>query len=130
MVVHAAPADHGDYSPSALAMVLDFGGVRVMLTGDTSLRPGLFQPLIDLAPDVLLPCINGVFGNMNHVDAARLVQQAKPRYAIPCHYWTFAEQGGGDPGRLRPRLQALLPGGRGPLASARRGVYGRPAGLS
>ena len=34
---------------------------------------------------------------MNHIDAARLVQQAKPRYAIPCHYWTFAEQGGGDP---------------------------------
>ena len=115
VVMHAAPADHGDYSPSALALVLDFGGVRVMLTGDTSLRPGLFQPLIDLAPDVLLPCINGVFGNMNHVDAARLVQQAKPRYAIPCHYWTFAEQGGGDPGgfvhackHFCPEVQALL----------------------
>lgn len=34
---------------------------------------------------------------MNHIDAARLVQEVKPRYAIPCHYWTFAEQGGGDP---------------------------------
>ncbi len=115
VVVHAVPADHGDYSPSALAMVLDFGGVRVMLTGDSSLRPGLFQPLIDLAPDVLLPCINGVFGNMNHVDAARLVEQAKPRYAIPCHYWTFAEQGGGDPGGFVhackyfcPEVEALL----------------------
>jgi L-ascorbate 6-phosphate lactonase len=95
--IHTAPADHGDYSPSALAIVLDFHGVRVFLTGDTSLRPQLFQPLLDLKPDVVLPCINGVFGNMNHVDAARLIEQAKPRYAIPCHYWTFAEQGGGDP---------------------------------
>ncbi len=46
VVVHAVPADHGDFSPSALALLLDFGGVRVMLTGDTSLRPGLFQPLM------------------------------------------------------------------------------------
>ena len=115
VVVHTVPADHGDYSPSALALVLDFGGVRVMLTGDTSLRPELFQPLLDLKPDVVLPCINGVFGNMNHIDAARLVEQAKPRYAIPCHYWTFAEQGGGDPAgfiyackQFCPEVEALL----------------------
>ncbi len=97
VVVHAVAADHGDYSPSALTLLLDFAGVRVMLTGDTSLRPGLLRPLIELRPDLLLPCINGVFGNMNHIDAARLVQEVKPRYAIPCHYWTFAEQGAGDP---------------------------------
>jgi L-ascorbate 6-phosphate lactonase len=115
VMVHTVPADHGDYSSSALALLLDFDGVRVLLTGDTSLRPGLFQPLFDLRPDVVLPCINGVFGNMNHIDAARLVAQAKPRYAIPCHYWTFAEQGGGDPAgfihackQFCPEVQALL----------------------
>jgi L-ascorbate 6-phosphate lactonase len=80
-----------------VALVLDFGGVRVMATGDTSWRPVLFKPLYDLKPDVVLPAINGVFGNMNHVDAARLVSEAKPRIAIPCHFWTLAEQGGGDP---------------------------------
>jgi L-ascorbate 6-phosphate lactonase len=117
VLIHAAPADHGDFSPSALTLVLDFGGVRVMLTGDTSLRPELFRPLLDLKPDVILPCINGVFGNMNHIDAARLIEQAKPRYAIPCHYWTFAEQGGGDPAGflhackwLCPDVKALLLG--------------------
>ena len=115
VAVHTVPADHGDYSASALGLLLDFRGVRVLLTGDTSLRPGLFQPLFDLKPDVMFPCINGVFGNMGHVDAARLVQQAQPRYAIPCHYWTFAEQGGGDPGgflyackQFCPDVQALL----------------------
>jgi L-ascorbate 6-phosphate lactonase len=115
VVVHTVPADHGDYSVSALGLLLDFSGVRVLVTGDTSLRPGLFQPLFDLKPDLMLPCINGVFGNMGHIDAARLVEQARPRFAVPCHYWTFAEQGGGDPGgfihackQLCPDVQALL----------------------
>lgn len=115
MTIHTTPADHGDYAVSALALVLDFDGLRVLLTGDTSLRPGLFKPLFDLRPDVVLPCINGVFGNMNHIDAAMLVQQAAPRVAIPCHYWTFAEQGAGDPGgfihacrNLAPSVQAML----------------------
>lgn len=115
LAVHTVPADHGDLSPTALALVLDFGGVRVMVTGDTSWRPILFKPLYDLRPDVVLPAINGVFGNMNHIDAAMLVAEAKPRLAIPCHFWTLAEQGGGDPGgfinacaRLCPDVQAVL----------------------
>jgi L-ascorbate 6-phosphate lactonase len=115
VVVHAVPADHGDLSPSALSLLLDFDGIRIIATGDTSWRPGSMQPLIDLKPDVILPCINGVFGNMNHIDAARLVQQGKPRYAIPCHFWTFAEQGGGDPAGFLytcnsfcPEVKALL----------------------
>jgi L-ascorbate 6-phosphate lactonase len=107
--IHTAPADHGDLSPSAVAVVMESSGVRVMITGDTSLRLGLFRPLIDLKPDVILPCINGVFGNMNHIDAAQLVQQARPRYAIPCHFWTFAEQGGGDPGGFIHACKWLCP---------------------
>ncbi|MGB2614806.1 MAG: MBL fold metallo-hydrolase [Phycisphaerae bacterium] len=115
LVVHTVPADHGDLSPTALALVLDFGGVRVMATGDSSWRPKLFRPLYDLKPDVVLPAINGGFGNMNHIDAAMLVREACPRLAIPCHFWTLAEQGAGDPGgfinacaRLCPQVDARL----------------------
>ena len=115
VTIHAAPADHGDYSPSALALVLEFDGLRVLVTGDTSLRPGLLRPLFDPRPDLVLPCINGVFGNMGHIDAARLVLEARPRYAIPCHYWTFAEQGSGDPAgflhaclRFAPDVRSML----------------------
>ena len=97
LVVHGVPADHGDLSPTALALLLDFGGVRVMATGDSSWRPELFKPLYDLKPDVILPPINGVFGNMNHIDAAMMVAEVNPRLAIPCHFWTMAEQGVGDP---------------------------------
>ena len=109
VVVHAVSADHGDLSPSALMLLLDLGGVRVLLTGDTSLRTGLVQPLVDLRPDLVAPCINGVFGNMNHIDAAMLVQLARPRFALPCHVWTFAEQGAGDPGGFLHACQKFCP---------------------
>jgi len=115
VAIHTALADHGDFAPSALVLVLDFDGVRVLYTGDTSWRSERIKPLCKLGVDVLLPCINGAFGNMNHLDAARMVQQVAPRMAIPCHFWTFAEQGAGDPGAFlmachqwAPDVKALL----------------------
>ena len=96
--LRTVPADHGDLSETALALVLELGGIRVACTGDTAYRPALLKPLGEPRPDILLPCINGAFGNMTHVDAARLVEQVRPKMAIPCHFWTFAEQGVGDPG--------------------------------
>jgi L-ascorbate 6-phosphate lactonase len=115
VTIHTAPADHGDISATALTLLMDFSGIRIMASGDTSLRTILWQPLLQRKPDVILPCINGVFGNMNHIDAARLIEVAKPRYAIPCHFWTFAEQGGGDPAgfiyacrQFCPEVKAIL----------------------
>jgi L-ascorbate 6-phosphate lactonase len=115
IVIHTAPADHGDLSAGALCLVIEVDGVRVFCTGDTTFRPVLHKPLADLKPDILLPCINGVFGNMNHIDAAMLAQLVKPRFAIPCHFWTFAEQGAGDPAgflhackHYAPETKALL----------------------
>jgi len=115
VTVHTVPADHGDLSATALALVLDFGGVRIMATGDTSWRPAWFKPLYDLQPEAVLVAINGTFGNMNHIDAARLVAEAHPRLAIPCHFWTLAEQGAGDPAgfvhacaTLCPQVKAML----------------------
>ncbi len=97
------------YSPSALTLLVEAQDVRVLFTGDTSLRPDLLKPLLDRRIDLLAPCINGGFGNMGHIDAARLVQAAKPKYAIPCHFWTFAEQGAGDPWGFIQACQFLCP---------------------
>jgi len=115
IVVHTALAEHCGNAPTALSLLFDFDGVRVLLTGDTAFSPLLLQPLADMRPDVFVPAINGGFGNINHIDAARMTAQVKPRYAIPCHYWTFAEQGAGDPfGFLQacsyfcPEVTALL----------------------
>jgi L-ascorbate 6-phosphate lactonase len=109
VIVHTAPADHGDLSRSALTLVLDFDGVRVWVTGDTSLRLDLFEPMLELKPDVVLPCINGGYGNMMPLEAARLVQRARPRFAIPCHFWMFAGQGVGDPGTFLQACKQLCP---------------------
>lgn len=115
VVIHTLPADHGDLSATALCLMLELDGIRILCTGDTAFRPVLHKPLLDLRPDVFLPCINGVFGNLSHLDAAMLAQLAKPRYAIPCHFWTFAEHGAADPGGfvhacrfMCPEAQALL----------------------
>lgn len=106
--LHTAPADHGDLSASALSLVLRFEEACVLHSGDTALRPSLMKPLYDLHPDVLLPCINGTFGNMNHLDAATMAAQAGPRVVIPHHFWLFAEHGG-DPGAFVHACRAICP---------------------
>lgn len=130
LAVHTVPADHGDISASALALVLDFGGARVMATGDTSWRPALFKPLYDLKPDVVLAAINGVFGNMNHIDAARLVSEAGARYAIPCHFWTLAEQGAGDPAGFLNACAVACPGVKAMLLRPGEGLTVERAGAA
>ncbi|HQE84577.1 MAG TPA: MBL fold metallo-hydrolase [Candidatus Hydrogenedentes bacterium] len=94
--VVTARSDHGELSPDALSLLLDFGKVRVLFTGDTALNVPLMQPLIDLRPDILLVCINGRFGNLNAEEAAELTAIVSPRVVVPCHFWMFKEHNG-DP---------------------------------
>ena len=97
------------YLTKRLMLLVGIEGVSILFTGDTSLRPDLLKPLLDRPIDLLLPCINGGFGNMGHIDAARLVQAVKPRRAAPCHFWTFAEQGAGDPWGFVQACKFLCP---------------------
>ena len=97
--VHAVYADHGELAPDALGVVIDFDGIRVYHTGDTALRIDEFKPALAMKPHVLLPCINGAFGNMNADDAAALTALAMPDVVIPTHFWMFVEQNG-DPARF------------------------------
>ncbi len=96
MRVRTARADHGDISPSALSLLFDAGRMRVLLTGDTCLNIPWMQPLIDMKPDVFVPCINGRFGNLDAEQAAGLTAIVAPRAVIPCHFWMFKEHNG-DP---------------------------------
>lgn len=112
--IHAVYADHGELAPDALGVVVDFEGIRVYHTGDTALRVEEFRPAIDLKPHVLLPCINGAFGNMNADEAATLTGLVSPHVVMPTHFWMFVEQNG-DPRRfldlcskLAPNTQAIL----------------------
>jgi L-ascorbate 6-phosphate lactonase len=106
--IHAVFADHGKLAPDALGIVMDFGDVKVYHTGDTAYRPEEFAPAIAMRPDVLLPCINGRYGNMDAAEAALLTQSVNPKVAIPSHFWMFVEHNG-EPGRYIEQCTQLVP---------------------
>jgi L-ascorbate 6-phosphate lactonase len=106
--INAVYADHGELAPDALGMVLNFGGIKVYHTGDTAYRPEEFAPAIKMRPDVLIPCINGAFGNMDAQEAALLTSLVNPQAVIPSHFWMFVEQNG-EPGVFLERCKELAP---------------------
>jgi L-ascorbate 6-phosphate lactonase len=109
--INAVYADHGDLAPDALGIVLNFDGIKGYHTGDTAFRPQEFQPAIDMGPDVLIPCINGRFGNMDAREAAMLTALVKPQAVIPSHFWMFVEQNG-EPASFLDHCKELAPNTR------------------
>jgi L-ascorbate 6-phosphate lactonase len=87
-------ADHGEATPHAIGILLTVGNIRVWQVGDTAYRPAHWQDLFAADVDVIIPPINGAFGNLTEAEAAQLAGDAHARIAIPCHFWTFAEHGG------------------------------------
>jgi L-ascorbate 6-phosphate lactonase len=102
-------ADHGTLAPDAIGIVLDFGGVRVYHTGDTAYRPEEFELAIEMKPDVLIPCINGRYGNMTAREAALLTRDVNPQLAIASHFGMFVEHDG-DPSLFVESCSQLAPG--------------------
>jgi L-ascorbate 6-phosphate lactonase len=112
--VHGVFADHLPHAPDAIGVVLDFDGIRVYHTGDTAYRPQQFQPALDLRPDILIPCINGRYGNMDAKEAAQLTRDVRPALSIASHFWMFVAHNG-NPGlfldecsRLAPEVRAVV----------------------
>lgn len=89
-------ADHGKLAPEAIGVILDFQFVRVYVTGDTSHRPEKMHEAISMKPEIIIPVINGEFGNMDSQEAALLTRDVQAKVAIPCHFWMFIEHNG-DP---------------------------------
>jgi L-ascorbate metabolism protein UlaG (beta-lactamase superfamily) len=107
--VEGVYADHGELAPDALGVVFDFEGIRVYHTGDTAFRPEEFGPAIKMRPDVLIPCINGRYGNMDATEAARLAALINPQMVIASHFWMFIEHDG-DPARFLEECSQLASG--------------------
>ncbi|HEY3291948.1 MAG TPA: MBL fold metallo-hydrolase [Anaerolineae bacterium] len=87
-------ADHGPETPHALGILLTVGDIKVWQVGDTAYRPMQWHDIYASGVDIVVPPINGMYGNLNGVEAARLAADAGAKVAIPCHFWTFAEHGG------------------------------------
>ncbi len=120
------PADHGETTPDALGFLLQVGEIRVWQVGDTAYRPDLWQDVFGLGIDVIVSPINGAFGNLDGVQAARLAHDAGARVAIPCHFWMFAEHGG-SPAQFLEACKQYAPEVRPLLMSQGEGFIYRKA---
>lgn len=92
--IKAVYADHGELSPDAVGFLLTIGGVRIYFAGDTAYCPDKLGDAIGFGPDIIIPPINGAYGNLNEEEAARLTADTGAKVTIPCHFWTFREHGG------------------------------------
>jgi L-ascorbate 6-phosphate lactonase len=107
-------ADHGELAPDAVGVVLEMNQIKVYHTGDTAYRPKEFEPAVKMRPHILLPCINGRYGNLNAHEAALLTQAVNPQLVIASHFWMFVEHNGDPAGfledcaKLAPQVQSLV----------------------
>lgn len=108
ITIKTVAADHGDLCPSAVGFVISFTGRNIYFTGDTAFNSNLMAEAIDDKPEIIIPCINGAYGNMNETEAAMLASKCEARIAIPSHFWLFAEHGG-CPATFRDSLKVHAP---------------------
>ena len=87
-------ADHGALAPDALGVIVQSGDIKAWQVADTAYRPDQWQDIFAAGIDVIIPPINGAYGNLDGVEAARLARDAHAKIAIPCHFWMFAEHNG------------------------------------
>jgi len=91
VTIHGVPAYHPG---EALGIVLETDEGVIYHSGDTILFDELINKLSEHRIDVALVTIGGLkimFRKlmMDHMDAAKLVAEIKPKFAIPMHYKTF-----------------------------------------
>ena len=92
--IESVKSDHGELSPKSLGFIIHFAGRKIYFTGDTALNRSIMDPIIKLQPEIVIPCINGAYGNMDERESAELVAQSGAEIAIPMHYGMFNEHGG------------------------------------
>ncbi len=108
IVLTAVPCDHGPDTPHALGLLFEAEGKKIYMMGDTAYRPD-WQNNADLQNvDLLILPINGAFGNLNAVEAAKTAAAFTPKLTVPCHYWNFAEHYG-SPYEFMTNMKELCP---------------------
>ena len=85
--------DHGTGALDAVGVVVKVDGKTIYEVGDSCLRLDRVNE-ISRPLDILISPINGMYGNMNSDDTAKLAETLQPGLTIPCHYGMFASHGG------------------------------------
>ena len=88
-----ANCDHGAGAPDAVGAVIKVDGKTIYEVGDSCLRLDRVKEIPDRL-DVLISPINGMYGNMDSDETAKLAEALQPSITIPCHYGMFASHGG------------------------------------
>lgn len=87
--------DHGSGAPDAVGIVVTVDGKKIYEAGDTCLRLDRIDEYAAKGPlDVMIAPINGMYGNLNAAECAKLAGALKPSLTIPCHYGMFASHMG------------------------------------
>ncbi len=93
--LEAVSADHGDAAPDALGFFMTAGGVTLYVAGDTCFNPELLLGQAGgRAIDAMIAPVNGAYGNLNRLEAARLANLLRPKMLIASHFGMFAEHDG------------------------------------
>ncbi|MFH1006929.1 MAG: MBL fold metallo-hydrolase [Candidatus Latescibacterota bacterium] len=119
--IQTVAADHGDLCPDAVGFLLNFSGRHLYFTGDTAWDESLMAGAIQVQPEIVMPCINGAYGNMDETEAAMLVGRCGAKIAIPSHFWLFVEHGG-SPATFREQVELHADGAEALLLTPGRGV--------
>lgn len=106
--IRAIAADHGSLCPNAVGFLITYKTRSIYCTGDTSRNFDFIKEAIDVKPEILVPCINGAYGNLDEEGAALLAAECQSKWVIPCHFWLFAEHGG-NPAKFNSYLKSLSP---------------------
>jgi L-ascorbate 6-phosphate lactonase len=94
--------------PDAEGIILQMEDVPLVYhTGDTAFHP-LLGHVAKSRPQIVLPCINGRYGNMDAYEAAVLCALLRPCLAIPHHYDMFRDNLA-DPNDFAANLKWLAP---------------------
>ena len=94
-ILHFVNCDHGQGAPSAVGVIVEVDGKRILEVGDTCLRLDRVEEYLSFGKlNVLVAPINGAYGNMNEKECAELAEALKPIVTVPCHYGMFASHGG------------------------------------
>ena len=76
--------------PDAIGIIADLDGIKAYVVGDSIYTIALLDNK-RYAVDLMCVPINGLYGNMNYVDAAFYSEDMSPEVVIPIHYGMFAE---------------------------------------
>ena len=121
ITINVVDCNHGDDSPDAVGFLVKFDRRAIYFVGDSCFDNKIMQPIARTRPDIVLPPINGAYGNLNEKEAAEVAKMCSAKFAIPCHFGLFMEHGG-CPRRFAEALAESAPDAQIVVLTPGRGI--------